>query len=491
MALDLSGIKSLPINQFYWDGAWQSPASDDHWEIISPVTEDKVVSVALADEADVDAAVAAARSAFDTGPWPTMTPQERAEHLSRFAETLRGKGEDFAKAWMAQAGTLKGMAANSGGYSISAIDRNVALADTYPFIEVFDQYEDFRAIVREPVGVVAAIAPWNAPLATMLNKIGPALMAGCPVIMKPAPETPLEAYLVAQGAHEAGLPPGVVNLIVAGRDVSDYLVRHTGVDKVSFTGSVAAGKRIASVCAERMARVTLELGGKSAAILLDDCDIAASAKSLAGNMVMLSGQNCAALTRALVPRAMQDAFLEALIADLETVRIGDPLDEGVRLGPLAMERQLTRVLDYIEIGKNEGARLAYGGNRPDHLAKGYYIEPTVFADVRNDMRIAQEEIFGPVLCVIPYDTLEEAVAMANQSDFGLAGGVYTSDVQKAYDVSRKMRTGTVGNNGAKADFSVAFGGFKQSGIGREGGTVGIEPYLEVKTLLFDQAPPKL
>lgn len=491
MTADLSALHGLPIDKVFYDGAWQTPSTQHTQTLISPVTEEAVAHVALAAEADVDAVVASARAAFDEGPWPKLTPKERAQTLERFAEIMRSKGQEFADVWIAQTGTLKGMASNSANYSISAIDRNVALADSYPFLEVFDQYDDFRAIVREPVGVVAAIAPWNAPLATMLNKIGPALMAGCPVIMKPAPETPLEAYLIAQSAIEAGFPPGVVNLFVADRDVSDYLVRHVGVDKVSFTGSVGAGKRIASVCADRIARVTLELGGKSAAIVLEDADLTAAAKSLAGNMVMLSGQNCAALTRALVPASLQEDFVTALIDELETVKIGDPLEKGIRLGPLAMERQLTRVLHYIEIGKQEGARLAYGGGRPAAPNKGFYVEPTVFADVKNDMRIAQEEIFGPVLCVIPYGSVEEAIALANASDFGLAGGVYTADVQKAYDIARQMRTGTVGNNGAKADFSVAFGGFKQSGLGREGGTVGIEPYLEVKTLLFDEAPPKL
>ncbi|MEM9289261.1 MAG: aldehyde dehydrogenase [Pseudomonadota bacterium] len=487
----LEEIKAYPVDKFYWNGAWQTPLGTGSFDIVSPVTEETLLSMPQAAEADMDAAVASARTAFDQGPWPTLKPAERAEILTRFAALIREKGDLLARVWTMQAGTLPGMAGNSAGYSVSAIDRNVALADSYPFIEVFDQYDDFRAIVREPVGVVAAIAPWNAPLATMLNKIGPALMAGCPVIMKPAPETPLEAYIVAACADEAGFPPGAVNLIGAGREVSDYLVRHPGVDKVSFTGSVAAGKRIASVCGDRIARVTLELGGKSAAIICEDADLEQAAKSLAGNIVMLSGQNCAALTRALVPATLQDIFLGHLSAELDTVKVGPPEEEGVRLGPLAMKRQLERVEDYIRIGQAEGARLAYGGTPPEHINQGYYIRPTVFADVTNDMRIAQEEIFGPVLSVIPYETEAEAIAMANASDFGLAGGVYTSDVQKAYDISRKMRTGTVGNNGAKADFSVAFGGFKQSGLGREGGTVGIEPYLEVKTLLFDEAPPNL
>lgn len=479
------------LRKIYVNGAWTASTRTDVIEGHSPVNGSHVFTVAHASEADVDSAVSAARTAFDSGEWPQMSHVERAKILAKFAEVLREYGQLLSDVWVAQTGTLKGMADNSPDYCVGAIDRNVALADTYPFIETFEGGGGFKAIVREPVGVVATIAPWNAPLATLLNKIAPALLAGCTIIMKPAPETPLEAYITAECAHRAGFPKGVINLVVADRDVSDYLVRHTGVDKVSFTGSVNAGKRIASVCAERIARVTLELGGKSAAIICDDADLAQAAKSLAGNTVMLSGQNCAALTRALVPAAKQEEFLKLLKAELDTVKIGDPREEGVRLGPLAMPRQLDRVLDYIEIGKAEGARLVCGGKRPEGLDKGCFVEPTVFADVRNDMRIAQEEIFGPVLCVIPYDTIEEAIAIANDSPFGLAGGVYTSDVQNAYNIARKLRTGTVGDNGAKADFSVAFGGFKQSGYGREGGSEGLSPYLEAKTLLFSEAPTSL
>lgn len=479
------------LRKVYVNGAWQASSGSNVIEGFSPVDGAHVFTVAHASENDVDQAVEAARAAFDTGDWPKMSHRERAKVLERFAKIMRQHGPLFSAVWTAQTGTLKGMADNSPNYCIGAVDRNVALAETYPFIETFESNGDFKAIVREPVGVVAAIAPWNAPLATLLNKIAPALLAGCPVIMKPAPETPLEAYIVAQCAHEAGFPKGVINLLVADREISDYLVRHTGVDKVSFTGSVNAGKRIASVCAERIARVTLELGGKSAAIICDDYDVVKAAKSLAGNTVMLSGQNCAALTRALVPANKQEAFVAALKAELETVKIGDPLDPDVRLGPLAMRRQLSRVLDYIEIGKSEGARLVTGGKQPAGLGDGCFVEPTVFADVRNDMRIAQEEIFGPVLCVIPYDTIDEAISIANDSPFGLAGGVYTDDIQSAYDIARRLRTGTVGDNGAKADFSVAFGGFKQSGYGREGGSEGLSPYLEAKTLLFSAAPTNL
>jgi len=479
------------LRKIYVDGAWATPSRTDVIEGHSPVDGSHVFTVAHAGESDVDAAVAAAKEAFDHGPWPQMSHGERAKILDQFAVILRKHAQLFSDVWTAQTGTLKGMADNSANYSIGAIDRNVALASTYPFKETFESDSGFKAILREPVGVVAAVAPWNAPLATLLNKIAPALLAGCTVIMKPAPETPLEAYIVAHCAHLTGFPKGVINLLVADREVSDYLVRHPDVDKVSFTGSVVAGKRIASVCADRLARVTLELGGKSAAIICDDYDMAQAAKSLAGNMVMLTGQNCAALTRALVPRAQQEAFLSALVAELDAVKIGDPLDPEVRLGPLAMPRQLERVLEYIEIGKAEGARLVCGGNRPQGLGNGCYVEPTVFADVRNDMRIAQEEIFGPVLCVIPYDSLDEAIDLANDSPFGLAGGVYTNDIDKAYDVSRRVRTGTMGDNGAKADFSVAFGGYKQSGYGREGGSEGLLPYLEVKTLLFSKAPTTL
>jgi acyl-CoA reductase-like NAD-dependent aldehyde dehydrogenase len=341
-------------------------------------------------------------------------------------------------------------------------------------------------VVREPVGVVAAIVPWNMPYAIMAQKVAPALIAGCTVIMKPSPETPLEAYLIAEAAEAAGIPAGVINLVPSHRDAADHLVRHKGVDKIAFTGSTAAGRRIASVAGERIARVTLELGGKSPAIVLDDFPTEAAAKILARTITVLSGQVCAMLSRAIVPAARHDEIAEAIAVEMRTVKVGVPTDPASEMGPIAMKRQLERIEYYVEKGKEEGATLVTGGRRPAHLNSGYYFEPTLFSNVDNSMTIAQEEIFGPVLSLIAARDEEHAIEIANDSDFGLNAAVLTNDPEAAYRVGRRLRAGNVGHNGMKADFSLPFGGFKQSGIGREGGVEGLAPYLETKTMLIER-----
>jgi acyl-CoA reductase-like NAD-dependent aldehyde dehydrogenase len=307
--------------------------------------------------------------------------------------------------------------------------------------------------------------------------------------MKPSPETPLEAYIIAEAAQEAGFPPGVVNLVVAHREAADHLASHSGVDKVSFTGSVAAGRRIASVCGDRLARCTLELGGKSAAILLDDYDVNQAAKTLAATISMSAGQVCATLSRVVVSRRRHDALIDALSTEMSAIRVGDPYDPATQMGPLAMERQRARVEHYIGVGKAEGATLVLGGKRPAHLPRGYYIEPTVFTHVKPGMRIAQEEIFGPVLSVLTYDTDDEAVRIANESPFGLYGAVFTEDTAAAYRIARALRAGTVSHNIFRFDPSLPFGGFKQSGIGREGGTEGLSSFTELKSVLLDGTRP--
>ena len=344
--------------------------------------------------------------------------------------------------------------------------------------------------MREPVGVVAAIAPWNAPYAIMAGKLAPALVAGCTVVMKPSPETPLEAYILAEAAEAAGVPPGVVNLVCGERAASDHLVRNPGVDKVAFTGSSATGSRIASVCGERIARCTLELGGKSAAILLDDFETGAAAKLLTGAITMMSGQICAMLSRVVVPRGRHDELAEAIAGEMARVRVGDPTDPETQMGPLAMKRQLARVEGYIEKGKAE-ADLVCGGGRPSHLNRGYYVEPTLFANVGNASTIAREEIFGPVLSLVPCEDEEDAIRLANDSDYGLNGSVLTHDADAAWRVARAVRTGAFGQNGMRADFSLPFGGFKRSGVGREGGAEGLASYTELKTVLLDAAPSEL
>ncbi len=486
-----SSIDSTHFDQLFIDGAWVKPSTNRMIEVVSPITEEVVFQVAEAVEADVDQAVAAARAAFDKGPWPGMTPQQRGEVLAEFAKQLRTRKADFSTAWMESAGVIKSMAASYPEYSISNIDRAVGQAATFEFIEQHESANGAALLVREPVGTVAAVAPWNAPLATMLTKIAPALLAGCTVVMKPAPQTPIETYILAECAEAAGFPPGVLNLVTAERAASDHLIRHPDIDKVSFTGSLTTGRHIASVCGERIGRVTLELGGKSAAIVLDDYPLEEAAASLVSGLCVLSGQNCAALTRVIVSRKRHDELVELLAREMQTVTIGDPYDTETKLGAITMKAQLERIEGYVAKGIEEGATLVTGGKRPPHLSTGLFFEPTLFANVDNTMTIAQEEIFGPVLCVIPYDDEEDAIRIANDSLFGLAGAVYTNDSDAAYRIARRLRTGTVGQSAPSASFAVAFGGFKQSGLGREGGTEGLHAYLEAKTVLLKNQPAEV
>jgi acyl-CoA reductase-like NAD-dependent aldehyde dehydrogenase len=314
------------------------------------------------------------------------------------------------------------------------------------------------------------------------------LITGCTVIVKASPEAPSAAYILGEICETIGLPAGVINILTADREVSELLVRHPGVDKISFTGSTAAGRRIASICGERIARCTLELGGKSPAVILDDFDLALAAERIVRHAGHLTGQVCSSLTRMIVSRHRHDDFVEALSSAFAQVTVGDPFDPASGMGPLAMERQRDRVEGYIAKGKAEGATLATGGSRPAHLDRGYFIEPTVFGNVDNGSTIAREEIFGPVLSVIPADSEEQAVEIANDTIYGLNSAVFTNDPDRAYAVGRRLRAGTVGHNEFRSDFSIAFGGFKQSGIGREGGVEGLYPYLEAKTMIFETMP---
>ncbi len=479
------GVNISHPDKIFIAGRWVAAHSGRMTELVSPNTESVVGIVAEADEADMDAAVAAARDAFDHGPWPTMTPQERGAVLRRMADHLRTRESEIAKAWTAQMGGLASFAGPMTAGSTMTFDMIIGMTDSFAFAERRPTMAGHTAIVaHEPVGVVAAIAPWNGPYGIMLNKVAYALVAGCTVIMKPSPETPLEAYIIAEAAEAAGLPPGVVNLVCGHREASDHLVCNHGVDKVSFTGSTVAGKRIASVCGERIARCTLELGGKSAAILGDDFPTDAAAKLLTGTISMMSGQVCAMLSRVIVPKARHDELADAIAGEMKQVVIGHSDDPATQLGPLAMKRQLERVEMYIGEGR-KSADLVYGGGRPAHLNQGYFIEPTLFANVDNASRIAQEEIFGPVLSLIPCEDEADAIRIANDSHYGLNGSVLTHDSEAAYRIARQLRTGGFGQNGLKLDFGLPFGGFKQSGIGREGGPDGLASFLEVKTIILD------
>ena len=481
--------------RFFIDGDWVRPSSDAVFDVIDSATEQTYFQVPEAHPADMDLAIGAAHRAFHTGPWPRMTHAERAGYLRAMAEALEARASDYSAMWPRESGVLHAVAKAGESGSAQTLRFYAGLADDYLFEEPFSPSTTSMAgggyglLVREPVGVVGAIIPWNAPLPLILIKLAPALLAGCTVIVKVSPEAPGAGYLIAEIAEEVGLPGGVLNVITADRGVSEQMVRDHRVDKIAFTGSTAAGRKIGAICGERIARCTLELGGKSAAVILDDADMNAAAVTLAGAECFLSGQVCASLTRIVVPRSRHDEFADALATAFSAVQVGDPFDDATHMGPLAMERQRDRVEHYIAKGIEQGATLVTGGGRPKHLPRGYYIEPTVFAGVDNKHVIAQEEIFGPVLSVIPADNDEHAVDIANDTIYGLNAAVFTPDAARAREVAGRLRSGTVGHNGMRIDFDAAFGGFKQSGVGREGGREGLLPYLETKTVLLD-GPPK-
>jgi len=483
--MSLPAFELSQPERLYIDGRWVTPHGG-RITVVSPHNEQACVTVAEAGERDVDAAVAAARRAFDEGPWPRLTHAERADALRRLSAAIEPRLPELARAWVDQTGALAFVAPFVIGGGKFWLDYYAGLAADFDW-EVERRLNDGPGrglVVREPVGVVAAIAPWNNPFGIMTAKLAPALVAGCSVIMKPAPETPVEAYILAEAAEKAGIPEGVINLLPAHRDVADYLVRHRGVDKVSFTGSVGAGSRIGSVCGERIARCTLELGGKSAAIVLADYDVEAAAQAIGQTITMSAGQICATLSRAIVPKKLHARFIDAVAATMRSIRVGDPFDPTTQMGPVAMKRQLERVTGYIDVARREGAKLVLGGGRPANLDTGFYVEPTLFSEVEPGMRIAQEEVFGPVLSVLSYDTEAEALAIANDSNFGLYGAVFTNDDAAAYRIARGVRTGTMSQNAFRFDTALPFGGFKQSGTGREGGREGLATYTELKAIIL-------
>jgi aldehyde dehydrogenase (NAD+) len=476
-------------DRFYIGGQWVTPSSDAKINVIDSDTEQVYFTVPEAQAADIDRAVSAAREAFDHGPWPWLSHAERAEYLRALGAELKKRSGDLGQIWPREAGVLAGIAQLVGVGADQTFRAFAAMADTFQWEEpAKPSVGEFGLLVREPVGVVGAIIPWNGPMGLISNKVAPALLAGCTVILKNSPEAPGEGYLLAEAAEAVGLPAGVVNVVTADREVSELLVRDPRVDKITFTGSTAAGRRIASICGERIARCTLELGGKSAAVILDDADIEETARTLSAAECRLSGQVCSSLTRIVVPRARHDALLEALASTFSQVRVGDPFDERSQMGPLAAERQRTRVEGYIAKGIEDGAILATGGGRPKELERGWYVEPTVFGNVDNHSVIAQEEIFGPVLSVIPAADEDDAIRIANDTIYGLNASVFTNDINRARQVAGRLRSGTVGHNAHRTDFGVSFGGYKQSGIGREGIHEGLQYFLETKFMVLEGRP---
>jgi aldehyde dehydrogenase (NAD+) len=477
-------------DRFYIGGEWVEPSTTSTIDVIDPGTEEHFFTIAEAQAEDMSRAVGAAREAFDHGPWPRLSHAERAGHMRKLADELRARADDIGQIWPRESGVLHGIAQLAAGEGADTFDYYAGLADTFPFEEESQPtVGKFGVLVREPVGVVGAIVPWNGPLSLISWRVAPALIAGCTVVLKSSPEAPGEAYVVAEAAEAAGLPPGVLNVVTADREVSELLVTDPRVDKITFTGSTAAGRKIGSLLGGRIARYTLELGGKSAAVVLDDADLEATARTIAGAECLLSGQVCSSLTRIVVSRNRHDELLEALASTFGATRVGNQFDADTQMGPLAVERQRDRVEGYIAKGREEGATLATGGGRPAHLERGWFVEPTVFGNVDNSSTIARDEIFGPVLSVIPAADEKQAVEIANDTIYGLNSSVFTADVERAREVAGQLRSGTVGHNSWQTDFGMAFGGFKQSGVGREGGEEGLRPFLETKAIVLD-GPPK-
>jgi acyl-CoA reductase-like NAD-dependent aldehyde dehydrogenase len=465
-------------DQIYVNGAWIASAGSGSIAVIDPTTADAIGSVPAGTADDALAAVASAKAAF-TG-WSQVPPAERARFLSLIADGLERRSDDLAELIALEVGMPKAQCLD---WQLPIDDFRVAaeLAKTYPFEEKLGT----SLVLREPVGVVAAITPWNYPLSQIAAKVAPALAAGCTVVLKPSEVAPLNAFVLAEIVDDAGLPAGVFNLISGtGPEVGEPLAAHPDVDMVSFTGSTRAGKRVGELAMQRVARVTLELGGKSPLVVLDDADLEAAVTYGVQDCYANSGQTCNALTRMLVPRESVGAA-EAIAAKVaDAMMVGDPLSAGTDLGPLVSETQRDRVRAYIERGVEEGAKLVAGGpDAPAGTGRGFFVRPTVFSEVTNDMTIAREEIFGPVLVIIPHDGEEDAVRIANDTDYGLWAAVWSGDGERASRVARRLRAGGVAVNGASASEPTPFGGYKQSGIGREMGRFGLEEYLEIKALV--------
>jgi len=476
--------------RFYVGGDWVEPAKPEIFNVISPSSEAVVGEVPVATSADMDRAVEAARVAFEDGPWPRMSPHERSELLQRVAELLRKRTNDIAEVTTEEMGCAISQApAAQTGLVAPLFEYYATLIRTFEFEREVATGDRAGLVTSEPTGVVAVIIPWNAPVTLASWKTAPALAAGCTVVLKPPPEAPLSNFLLADAFDEAGAPPGVVNVVPGGREVGEHLVTHPGTDKIAFTGSTAAGKRIMSLCGDQIKRVSLELGGKSAALVLDDADLSAIIPRVIGGAMHLSGQVCGAHTRVLVPRSRYVEAVEMAASAASAITVGDPHDPSTIVGPLVAERQRTRVEGYIALAVDEGARIAAGGTRPSHLPKGWYVSPTILADVHNGMRVAREEIFGPVVCLIPHDGDDDAVRIANDSQYGLSGGVWTADPSRGLGVARRIRTGSLAINGHYPPFPlVPFGGFKESGIGRELGPEGLLNFLEPRSIGL---PPSL
>jgi len=465
-------------DKHYYDGAWQVSMGADAIEVLSSATEEVVGRVPRGGVEDVDRAVKAARRAFES--WSRIPVEERAQWLEKLAAALKPRVPQIAEVISHEVGTAAGYSKKvQAEFPVTMVGMNAR------FIRNARLEEDLgnSLVVKEPVGIVGGITPWNYPLHQVVCKVGPALAAGCTVVLKPAEAAPLSAFMLAEAAHEIGLPAGVLNIVSGdGPVVGEAIVTHPGVDMVSFTGSLRAGRRVAALAGDGIKKVCLELGGKSAFIVLDDAPFDKAVPAGVNNCMQNSGQTCSAWTRMLVPRGRHDEAVELAKAQLEKLTLGDPFDPNTRLGPLSSAKQRETVLGYVEKGRAEGATLVVGGGRPASLPTGYYVEPTIFSNVSPSMTIAQEEIFGPVLSIIPYDTEAEAIRIANDSIYGLAGGVWAGTREHAMAVARQFRTGQVDINGGRYNPLAPFGGYKKSGVGREIGPLALDEFFQLKAI---------
>jgi aldehyde dehydrogenase (NAD+) len=483
--MTVSSIGTLDItipgaDQVFIAGEWREPSTSEKIDVISPSTEETLIRVARPSRDDADAAVAAARKAFDSGPWPRLGIAERVEVVTRFCDAMEAGFGDLDRAWAFESGApLKHCVMMHKGAASMSWRAALAIAPTLPWEE-----DRGDAIVRrEPTGTVLAILTNNGPVTLMAMKVVPALLAGCPVVVKHAPESQLTAHLVAEASRQAGFPEGVLSFLPADTEVTQHLVSHPGIDMVTVTGGQAIAREIVQRTAPRLARTALELGGKSPAILTEDVDLDLVMSTLGEGSSSFMGQICVLLSRILVPRSRYDEVTEAFRAYYTSLKIGDPFDPATDRGPLSVERARNRTESYVAGAIAEGARLVCGGKRPDGFPRGYYYEPTLLADVNSKMTIAQEEVFGPVTCLIPYDGIDQAVEIANDTMYGLAAAVYAKDTAVALDIARRIRAGAIGVNTAGMSLGQPFGGVKQSGWGRECGPEGILEFTDIKQML--------
>jgi aldehyde dehydrogenase (NAD+) len=482
----MSDSQKTEYDKLFIGGEWAEPSTDEVIDVHCPATGEYVGKVPLAVAADVDAAVAAAREAFDNGPWPRTPPKERAAVIAGALKLLEERKDLFVRLLAGETGqpptTIETMHWMS---AVGAMNFFAGPAvDQVNWQETRNGSYGQTIVHREPIGVVGAIVAWNVPLFLAVNKLGPALLAGCTVVLKPAAETPLTANALAEVFAEAGLPEGVLSVVPGGIETGQALTSNRDIDLFTFTGSSAVGKEVGKRAADMLKPCTLELGGKSAAIVLEDVDLAAAIPMMVFSGIMNTGQACVAQTRILAPRSRYDEIVDAVSAFVQALPVGPPSDPAAQIGSLISEKQRARVEGYIAKGKEEGARLVCGGGRPEGLANGFFVQPTVFADVDNKMTIAQEEIFGPVLSIIPYDTEDDAIKIANDSVYGLAGSVWTTDVPHGIEISEQIRTGTYAINWYAFDPGCPFGGYKNSGIGRENGPEGVEHFTQQKSVLM-------